>query len=103
MDLVATNAMSIQIPYTLYLIHLSVNLNLIRFHDLLYSGTNVTKAHIDSSFLNTRISCFPRGFKQWIIHRVECHSKSTINYISINMGAKIQFHHIIILKYSLVP
>lgn len=34
------------------LIHLPINLNLIRLHDLLNCRTNITKAHIDSSFLD---------------------------------------------------
>lgn len=42
--------------YTCYrchtLVHLSINFNLIWFHDLLNCSTNITKSHINSSFLH---------------------------------------------------
>mmetsp|Transcript_9384 Transcript_9384/g.13915 ORF Transcript_9384/g.13915 Transcript_9384/m.13915 type:complete len:213 (-) Transcript_9384:331-969(-) len=102
MNAVRPDAVSIQVSNTLDWKRLSIQLNLITFHHLLNSLANIAKTHVNSSRLDTSLSRLLHSFQQWIVSRIERNRKCTVNDSTVNLRAKVNLHHIIILQYSIV-
>mmetsp|Transcript_49349 Transcript_49349/g.148590 ORF Transcript_49349/g.148590 Transcript_49349/m.148590 type:complete len:228 (+) Transcript_49349:521-1204(+) len=102
MNLIRPNGMPIQIPYALNRICLPIQLNLIGLHNLLDGLSYIAQSNVNSSCTNSRISSFLYCFEQWVIAWVERNSPSAIDDPTINLSAKVDLHHIIILKNSIV-
>lgn len=51
--------------------------------------------------MDASICCILHSREEVVIHRIECHSKGTVNNTAIYMDANVNFHDIVLLKHRL--
>ncbi|RNA35868.1 hypothetical protein BpHYR1_018610 [Brachionus plicatilis] len=72
------------------------------FHYFLNSLANVTQSHIYARFFYAGVGRCTHCFLQFVILGVERYSERTVYYVSIDMGSKVYFAHIVVLEDSFI-
>lgn len=102
MNFIRLNRMPIKIFYNFDWISFSFYLNFIWLHSLLNQCSQISKSDINACLSNTCIGGIFNSLKQFIICRIKCYSKCSINNTSVDMRSKIYFAHIIISNNSII-
>ena len=98
MNVVSFDQVSIQVSHTLDLISLAMQLDLMTLHDLLDGFSHITQSYINASSLDSFVCRLLDSSEQRVIDPIKRNSEGTINQHTIDMGAKIELHHIIFLE-----
>ena len=73
-----------------------------RFHDLLDGFADICEADIDSSLFDALVGSFFHSGQQIIINRIEGHCECAVDDLTVDLGAEINFHHVIVAQNCLV-
>lgn len=96
------DGMSAQIFYTLYLICLVPDVDLVRFHHFLDGCTDVAEPDVDTCVLDALVGRLLHCSQQVVELRIECHRKCAVNNLSIDLSAKVYFAHVVVAQDSIV-
>lgn len=102
MNFVGLNRMPIQIFDNFDWIYFSFYLDLVWFHCLLDSGSDIIESHINSCLFNSSISCVLDCLQKLIIGRVESYCESSVDNSSVYMCSEINFTNVIVGDDSVV-
>ena len=102
MDSVGGNRVSTKILDGLDRQDLVIDLKLMRLHDLLDGGTDVTETNIDTCGFDTFVGSFFHSEEEGVKNGVESHSEGAVNDVAVHLGSEIDFHHIVILENGLI-
>mmetsp|Transcript_15524 Transcript_15524/g.23281 ORF Transcript_15524/g.23281 Transcript_15524/m.23281 type:complete len:248 (-) Transcript_15524:422-1165(-) len=99
---VLTNRMSIEVTDRLDFVRFTLDFNFIRLHGFLNCSANIAQAHINSCLFDTSVGRILDSLQKVVIDWIKSHCKRTINNAAIDLGSKINFHHVTLFQHCLV-
>mmetsp|Transcript_2358 Transcript_2358/g.7522 ORF Transcript_2358/g.7522 Transcript_2358/m.7522 type:complete len:403 (+) Transcript_2358:293-1501(+) len=101
-NLVRTNAVTVQVANRFDRVDIAVNLKLIALHGLLNGFAHITQANIDPGRADTCVGGCLDCLKKCVELRIECHCECAVNDATVHLCAEIQLHHIVVLQDSVI-
>jgi len=77
------------------------HLDLVRFHSLLHSGTNIAKANVNTCVFNASRCGILGSLQKFVVLLVKGDSKSAVYDVTVNLRTKIDLHHVAVFQDSL--
>ena len=99
---VLNNVVTIQVLDRLDRIGLSGQLHFVALHGFLNGSANIAHSDIDAGFPNPSVRSVFGGSQKIVIEWVEGHGKRTVDNASVDVGAKVDLHHVVLLQDHLV-
>ena len=94
--------MTIEVPDRLHRVHLTIQLHLIRLHDLLDGLSDIAQPHVDAGLFDPCVGRLTHCIHQRVVLGILVPREGTVDDAAIDMCPKIEFDDIIRLKDRLV-
>lgn len=94
--------MTAQILHALDSVRLVIKCNFVRLHNLLNGFTNITKSHVDTSRLDSRVCSFLDGEQKRVKNRIESHREGAIDDMAIDLRTVVDLHDVVGAEHSVI-
>jgi hypothetical protein len=89
MDLIRCDGVAVEVPHTLHLVSLSIELHLVGLHHFLDGFTDVTQARVNAGGADASICGFPDCLQQGVKLGVERYRKRRVDDAPLDLSPKI--------------